>query len=86
MKLFILGACIGGLVGFAIPDAIPEQEQLPIYRPAVHPMLEEMTPEERGRSTCYALAPRHETYSVVLPQGVQCITVLQASPKRGLHE
>lgn len=70
----------GFLFGLAAADFYEAKQGVeappPIYRPATPPMIEEMSAAERERSTCYALVPRHETYSVVLNQGVTCVTIL----------
>ena len=79
----------GVIVGFASSDwRVEPTEPTPEYEvitdPVIsgHPPFEEMSPEEREQSTCYALVPRHQTYSVALNQGVTCISVLGVTDRR----
>ena len=79
----ILALFIGALFGYAVADLHEAMQDVEVatprpavYTPVSHTMLEEMSAEDRDKSTCYPLAPRGETYSVVLPAGVTCITVM----------
>ena len=77
--LFWSGGFLIGLAAADFSDAMQGVEAPPpIYRPAVHPMLEEMSAEEREKSTCLHLPQKGVTYSIVVLQGVTCVTRVES--------
>lgn len=74
MKI-ILAICIGMLIGYAIPDAIPAQE------PQVYKVLIEMptgrvlTPAELAEGLCQYISFSGDTKSVTVYPGTTCVTV-----------
>lgn len=77
----ILALFVGALFGFAAADFWEASKgvEAPMPRPAVveRTMAQEISkPEDK---TCYYTQAKGETYTIALPAGVECITVLGAT-------